>query len=275
MEILCLLQGRESQTLCLNRRRSRVFQKVRMRIERPSLEVTAGVFDSGSWDSFSRFVYATGGRRIVWRCRDELVNVLKNLLTVCGDVLVSFLGDGSRELGRIAIVGSTFQAGVISSLGKLRVVESASLVGADVAQAYIQNLEDQHVSDDDFGDDPTIDDMPHYVPEPEGPSLGLLPVLLQNTTDSDTSDEERFPDNFSSPSASSIEPSEPEHEPSFELSASASSSSGVDGLRAIIERDRPPQEALPSLVLEPLAELSTEPLPRPWFSRPKWGSGKF
>ena len=156
--------------------------------------------------------------------------------------------------------------------------------------------------------------MPHYVPEPEGPPIGLMPVLLQYITDSDTSDEERFPDDFSSSSASSIEPSEPEHEPSLELSASASSSSGVDGLKAsiaicygqnqylaeeecllvvvyvddvlrvplpgwprediqaivlglsgdwttfsaIIERDRPPQEALPSLVLEPLAELSTE-----------------
>ena len=241
------------------------------------------------------------------------MNVLRNLLTVCGEVLVSFLGDGSRELGRIAIVGSTFQAGVISSVGKLRVVESASFVWADASQAYIQNPGDQHASDDDFGDDPTIDDMPHYVPEPEGLPIGLRPVLLQNTTDSDTSDEERFPDDFSSSSVSSIEPSEPEHEPSFELSASASSSSGVDGLRAsipicygqnqyraeeecllvvyvddvlrvplpgwprediqaivqglsgdwttfsaIIERDRPPQEALPSLVLEPLAELSTE-----------------
>ena len=49
------------------------------------------------------------------------MNVLRNPLTVCGEVLVSFLGDGSRDLGRIAIVGSTFQAGVISSVGKLRV----------------------------------------------------------------------------------------------------------------------------------------------------------
>ena len=64
----------------------------------PSLEITAGDSDSGSGDSFSRFVHVVGGRRLVWRVRDEMSPVFRNLLTVCGEVLVSFLGDGSREL---------------------------------------------------------------------------------------------------------------------------------------------------------------------------------
>ena len=41
---------------------------------RPSLRISAGVVDSGSWDSLSRFARAVGGRTIVWRIRDEMTS---------------------------------------------------------------------------------------------------------------------------------------------------------------------------------------------------------
>ena len=66
---------------------------------RLSRRVSAGDFDLGSMDSFSRFVHAVGGRRVVWRFRDEFTNVLRNMLTIAGELIFGYLGDGSRELG--------------------------------------------------------------------------------------------------------------------------------------------------------------------------------
>ena len=188
----------------------------------------AGVVDSGSWDSFSRFAHAVGGRTIVWRIRDEMTSVLRDLLTVCGEVLVSFLGDGSVELAQLAIVGPTFQYGVPSGVGRFRWSQSAPPDRVDVAQAYLHSSGVPLNLEEDWQDDPTIDEHPHHVfvnPQPD-----RNPAIF--TMDSSSFDDEVF--SQSSSSVSSIVPSEPEHEPSIVSSGPVGDSSDLEGFRASI-----------------------------------------
>ena len=200
----------------------------------PSAHVIAGDFDSGSLDSFSRFVYAVGGRQVVWRYRDEFVSILRNLITLAGEVLVGFLGDGSRELRSLAAVGTTFSSGVMSGLGRFRVLGSSQLVGVDVTQAYVQSPGQQNSRDEDFADDPALDDIPHIPPVLEGRPLQVVPIPYMYHTESESSEAESFDSDFSSSSSSSLQPSEPEQEPPLILTMSASHASEVGGLRASI-----------------------------------------
>ena len=54
--------------------------------------VIQGDFDSGSLDAFSRMVTATGGRRVMWKVRDEQSSLLRRMLNICGEIMVGFLG---------------------------------------------------------------------------------------------------------------------------------------------------------------------------------------
>ena len=129
--------------------------------------------------------------------------------------------------GQIAVVGRTFQYGARSGIGRLRIAESAHMAGADASQAYTRPERARRFLDDDFQDDPTVDDRPHHVPV--DPPLRTLQALY--SSESESSDLESVPETFSSSSTSSIQPSEPEHEPSVR-SSPASSAYGAENFRA-------------------------------------------
>ena len=195
---------------------------------------SAGDFDSGSLDSFSRFIYAVGGRRVIWKFRNELTNVLRNMLTIAGELIFGYLGDGSRELGYLGAVGPTFQSGVVAGIGRLRVLGSTRSQGTDVARAYIQAPNQQDRPDEDFNDDPSLDDIPHMNPQLHEPILGLVPLVYHVPFLEEDSGSEESQSDVATSSVSSVVPSEPEHEPSLAESSSAVGSSEVPVLRASI-----------------------------------------
>ena len=202
----------------------------------PSTHVITGDFNSGTLSPFSRFVYAVGGRRVAWRYRDECVSILRNLLTLAGEVLIGFLGDGSRELRSLAAVGATFPTGVMSGLGRFRVLGSFQSVGTDVTQAYVQTPDQRNMREEDFSDDPALDDIPHLLPVIEGRPLHVVPIPYMYRTEGEGSEEESFGSDFSSSSSPSpsSQPSEPEQEPPLILTMSASHSPDACGSRASI-----------------------------------------
>ena len=179
-----------------------------------SVHVQPGDFDSGSPESFSRMISATGGRRIVWRVRDELNNVLRRIMTVCGDALVAYLGDRAHELYMIAFVARTFEYGVQSSLRMFWTSGGGRSLSWEAATAYVQGPSSLgHQESEDWHDDPSVDEVPHTFPEealqyPNPPQPFDLMMYLYHD-DSSNSD----PVEFESSSEDSIDPSEPEHEP--------------------------------------------------------------
>ena len=106
--------------------------------------------------------------------------------------------------------------------------------GTDVARAYTQAPQQQDYPDEDFNDDPALDNIPHVNPQLPEPILGLVPFVYHVPTQGEDSGSEESQADFSTSSVSSVVPSEPEHEPSFADSSSAVSSSEVPVLRASI-----------------------------------------
>ena len=182
-----------------------------------SSHVQPGDFDSGSPESFSRMISATGGRRIFWRVRDELDNVLRRIMTVCGDALVAYLGDRAIELYMIAFVARTFEYVVHSSWRMFWTSGGGRSLSWDVATAYVQGPSSLGQQEsEDWHDDPSVDEVPHRfseeaLPYPNPPQTFDLMMYLYHD-DSSNSD----PVEFESSSESSIDPSEPEHEPAVQ-----------------------------------------------------------
>ena len=179
------------------------------------VHVCPGDFEAGSLDSISRIVSATGGRRILWRVRDERDNILRRLLSVCGEVLIGLLGDRASEIYRLAFVARTFEYGVHSSLRRFWTGPIGGSIGGDATMAYVQGRSGSYGHDvADLEDDPSMDDVPHRFPDETLPYLNPPQpfdlMLYLYGDDSSNSD----PVEFSTDSEAGIDPSEPEHEPS-------------------------------------------------------------